>query len=192
MPFLRPVTRLGMLACLLLLGLLAALAVPWMYARAAIPKPPSAERLSAATRQQVGAAYVVARWRPRSAERVGGLARIYHANLFHAEAERCYELAERLASQDYRWPYLRAVLAETRSAQDVALTLLMKVVSLRSDYAAAWVRLGNIQFKGNRLPEAAAAYEQARQVSPQDPHARLGLARVALGRGATDEARGVL
>ena len=47
-----------------------------------------------------------------SAEALGGLARAYHANHFRESAKLAYQLAARLAPNDYRWFYCQALLEE--------------------------------------------------------------------------------
>lgn len=174
----------GVLAVLLAVGAWAA--ARWLAAGRALPAMPSSDLLGgkgSAMFEQVQAAHASARQHPRSGERIGALGQVYHANLFYAEAERCYERASQLDPSDYRWPYYRVVLGETRGAHEDALGLLRQVLSLRPEFVPAWLRMANALFKLDRLAEAEAAYGEALAYAPGNPHANFGVARIAMSRG---------
>ncbi|MCK5092540.1 MAG: tetratricopeptide repeat protein [Gammaproteobacteria bacterium] len=64
-----------------------------------------------------------------------------------------------------------------------ALSCMKHATSVKLDYVAAWVGLGNIMFSDNRLDEAKQYYSKAIQLSPDNPsmHYNIGLLNRRLG-----------
>ena len=127
---------------------------------------------------------------PRSA--LAGLAelgRLYHANGYSREAEACWLLLRQEQPREARWPYYLAELR--RNAGDPAElgALLTRTVELAPGYAPAWLQLANLEFKTGQLDLAERHYQRRLALVPGDPHALLGLVRVAQQRGRPDEAR---
>jgi HemY protein len=69
---------------------------------------------------------------------------------------------------------------------------LEETLARAANYAPARLQLANLQFKSGELEQAERNFRLRLEALPQDPYARLGLVRVALQRGQTDEAKAVL
>ena len=112
----------------------------------------------------------------------GRLGQFYHANSYGESAARCYELAMTRDANNSRWPYLLAVLRQERGESHSVTELLERAVDLAPEYSPAWLKLADNQFKQGLFDRAHASYERRLALSTDDPYARLGLARLALGR----------
>jgi tetratricopeptide (TPR) repeat protein len=205
--------------------ILAGLAVAgaaWQDRRAAarLPVPP-ASGLPPAIAAHLQERYGVARRDPTSAPAVGALCRAYHADMLFDHADRCYAVAESLRVRepealrvsepeslgDWRWTYLRSLILLERGGGSGLQPMLQRVTSRAPQFAPAWLRLGDVEFKAGRPEAARAAWERARQLGdpvrppasparvvevPVSAYASLGMARLALAGGAADEARVLL
>ena len=128
-------------------------------------------------------------------------------------ADRCYAVAESLragepeSGGDWRWTYARALILLERGGGSAVPAMLQRVTSRAPQFAPAWLRLGDAEFKAGRPEAARAAWERARQLGdperppsspprvvevPVSAYASLGMARLALAGGAPDEARELL
>jgi tetratricopeptide (TPR) repeat protein len=125
------------------------------------PKLPDLQALNPGFRALLESADREARRRPRSAEAVGKLGMVYHANLFFEQAAPAYRIAARLAPGDYQWVYGQAFLQEENGGEKEQVKLLQKTVQLKPDYLPALVKLADWNFKADRLDEAAHYYELA-------------------------------
>jgi tetratricopeptide (TPR) repeat protein len=130
-----------------------------------------------------------------SSTRIDGmieLGRLYHANGFTTEAEACWRFARSEEPDEARWSYYLADLSRARSEYAGMTAFLEETLARAADYAPARLQLANLQFKSGELEQAERNYRLRLEGLPQDPYARLGLARVALQRGQTDEAKALL
>jgi tetratricopeptide (TPR) repeat protein len=121
------------------------------------------------------------RTHPRSAEAIGRLAMVYHANQFYDQAQSAYRIASRLKPGDYRWVYYQALVEEEQGQEQDQHDLLLKTVELQPGCVPALQKLGDIAFKQNRLAEAVRYYEQSdRAAGPgKSAQAVFGLGRAA-------------
>lgn len=117
------------------------------------------------------------------------LSELYHANGFYPEALACYDGLRQLEPDNAHWPHLAANILANFGRMDDALPLRERAVSLAPDYIPARLRLADLLLKTNRVPEAIRAYTDVLQRNPDDPYARLGLARCALGQRDWNKAR---
>jgi len=127
--------------------------------------------------------------------RLAGLAdlgRLYHANGFPAEAAECWRLLRARDPAEPRWPYYLADLSRSASDHATTRSRLQETLLLAPDYAPARLLLADLQFKSGERADAADNYRRRLAALPHDPHARLGLARLALQQERTDEARAEL
>lgn len=129
--------------------------------------------------------------RPRL-EAVAELGRLYHANSFDAEAEVCWQLLCARQRREPRWWYYRALLRLADGDHDGATEFLAKTLALAPDYSMAHLQLANAELKTGNLERAEQEYRSRLRLLPRDPYARLGLARIALQRQRSDEARRLL
>ena len=123
---------------------------------------------------------------------VAELGRLYHANGFTREAEACWRLLRDAQPGEPRWSYYLANLRRAASDYPEMEALLEQTVRQAPDYAAAWWQLAELKFKTGRLEAAQADYEKRLSLLPQDPYARLGMARIALQQHRAGDARQLL
>ncbi|HVU22475.1 MAG TPA: tetratricopeptide repeat protein [Opitutus sp.] len=177
-------------------GVAVASAVAWHWYRlparvqAALPaapadlgtKPPELA-------QKIAAAQALTSARDHALEGTADLGRLYQANGYLPEAEACWQLLRAEQPHDGRWPYYLSDLRRTAGDDAAQAALLAETVRLAPDYAPAWLRLAELEFKTGQPDAAAAHYQRRLALVPGDAYARLGLARVALQRGNRGEAR---
>jgi HemY protein len=159
---------------------------------AALPSPPAltgrpailGELLAKAEKKTRSAASVV--------EGATELGRLYHANRFLPEAEMCWEFLRREQPNEARWTYYLADVRRAQSDYPGMITLLEETLAQDPAYAPARLQLANLQFKSGQLEEAERNYRLCLESTAKDPYARLGLVRIALQGGRTDEAKALL
>lgn len=154
-----------------------------------LPPMPGLASAPPALRERIAAADARAHSRARAGRGLVELGRLYHANGFLDEAQRCYRGLQQLYPREPRWPHLHATILAGYGDIAAALPLSRRVVELAPDYIPARLRLGDSLLKTNRTAEAAAAYEQVVQRERDNPYARLGLARLDLEAGRLEAAR---
>lgn len=148
------------------------------------PQPPDLGSLNPDLRALLRSADQEARRRPGSAEAVGKLGMVYHANLLLEQAEPAYKIAARLAPDEHRWAYAEAVLEEEKGGGKEQLKFLERTLRLKPGHVPALVKLADWHFKLDQLDEAAKYYGQAAG-SPEGGaslQATFGLGRVAARR----------
>ena len=158
----------------------------------ALPARPEIEGQPAVFRDSLANAEARLKSARTALDGVAELGRLYQANGFNAEAEACWRLLRREQRGEARWSYHLADLLRVKSDYDGMTALLEETLRLAPDYAPARLQLANVQFKSGRFAEAEGHYRRRLEQLPQDPHARLGLVRLALQGGRTDEARTLL
>ena len=174
---------------------------------ARIPSPPAAG-LSPVVAEHLRARYAAAAQAPKDISVVGPLCRAYHADMLFDLAEQCYALAVDLEPGNWRWTYARAMILTERGGGEALLTLLRRVVRDQPQYGPAWLRLGDAEFKAANYDAAAEAWRRASELPdppaepgdspthvvefPMHAYASLGLARVALVKNESEQAREIL
>ena len=116
------------------------------------------------------------------AEAHGRLGEIYHAYSLTSAARDAYLNANRLAPKDFRWIYLLARLDQQDGRFDDAIRRYRLALTLRADYIAAHVNLGNIFLELNRLDDAAESFTAALKLDQHNPAAHYGLGQVAISK----------
>ena len=122
------------------------------------------------------------------AEAYGKLGQIYHAYSLIEPAHDCYLNASHLTPKDFRWTYLLAKLDQQKGSFDDAIRGFRSARSLRPDYVAVPVNLGNIFLELNRLDEAKASFSAALELDKNNAAAHYGLGQVALSSRSYAEA----
>lgn len=191
----RPRWLIALLATVLLAAVVGGTTLAWERHRwparlvAELPAVPDLGDRPAELRKRIEHARALLRDRARALAGVEELGRLYHANGFAGEAAACWRLLQAEQPDEARWTYYLADLQ--RAANDYAgmAELLARTTELAPDYAPAWLKLGDHRFKLGQLDDAARAYAKRLELLPGDPHARLGLARIALQQGQRDAAR---
>jgi tetratricopeptide (TPR) repeat protein len=111
---------------------------------------------------------------------IDGLARfaqLCQANGYYDEALSGYRALARLQPSEPRWPHLIANIDATYGRIAEAIPLEQRVVQLAPNLAIARLRLADMLFKANRLPEAESEYQALLQIDPANAYALFGLAR---------------
>ena len=121
-------------------------------------------------------------------EAYGKLGQIYHAYSLVSPAHDCYLNASVLAPKDFRWTYLVAKLDHQEGHFDDAIRRYRIARTLRPDYVAVLVNLGNIFLELNRLDEAKQNFSAALELDKNNPAAHYGLGQVALSSRSYAEA----
>src|SRR6185503_13312351 len=95
-----------------------------------------------------------------------------------------YRIAARLAPSDYQWAYCQAFLEEENGNEQEQAKFLQETLKLKPDHVPALLRLADIEFKQDRLDQAAAYYNRAAAASQghSSLQAAFGLGRVAARR----------
>jgi tetratricopeptide (TPR) repeat protein len=115
-------------------------------------------------------------------EAYAALAQIYHAYSLNSAARECYLNAGALAPKDFRWIYLLAKLDQQEGRFDDAIRRFELARTLRADYVAVPVNLGNMFLELNRLHEAAENFKTALAIDKDNPATHYGLGQLAMAR----------
>jgi cytochrome c-type biogenesis protein CcmH/NrfG len=92
--------------------------------------------------------------RAQKAEAWGELGNLYHAYDLLDLAAGAYQEAEKLAPDDFRWPYYLGQIYRTQNDAVRSLAGFARAVQLKGDDVAAQVRLGEVLFDQQRMDEA--------------------------------------
>jgi tetratricopeptide (TPR) repeat protein len=158
----------------------------------ALPFPPDLSGRASMMVERVTSARAQARsWRDGRAG-VVELGRLYHANGFYAHAEACWRFLHAEEPQEARWVYYLADARRAASDYSAVKRLLRETVRLNPRYAPAMLQLAALEFKSGEVDAAGMLYLRGVALDHTNPHGWLGLARVALQRGNTGEARRLL
>jgi tetratricopeptide (TPR) repeat protein len=112
----------------------------------------------------------------------GQMGQTYHAYSLKAPARECYVNANRLAPKDFRWIYLLAKLDQQDGDVVRAIRGFKTVRSLRPEFVAATVNLGNIYLELNQLEDAQSSFANALQIDKRSASSYYGLGQVALSK----------
>ncbi|MFQ5790760.1 MAG: tetratricopeptide repeat protein [Acidobacteriota bacterium] len=161
-----------------------------------LPEPPDGADKSDAFKRALAAADEAVRQAFRSGDggeeigrRLGHLGELYQANRYAERASWCFRSAMDLDPKNPRWPYFLAFVLQERGENEPVTELIELTVRLAPDYSPAWLKLADNRFKKGQLEEAKASYERRLALSPGDPYAHLGLARIALEASQWDAAQ---
>ncbi len=99
----------------------------------------------------------------------------------------CFEKANSLDPEHFRWPYFCAIALDELNSDD-ALIWYEKAKQLDSSYPPLNIKLGNRYLLSGRLKEAKACYQGVLYSNSRVPHAYLGLAKVAMEQSDLDAA----
>lgn len=120
------------------------------------------------------------------------LAMVYQANYMLAEAAQCYEQALSMNAQDATSWYYLAIVRSYGGDLDGAAEAMRRSIAISGSYSPAHRRLGEWLIDFGELEEAQREFERAIELDPNDPHARIGLARLALQSNRLEEAGEIL
>src|ERR1051325_827105 len=121
-------------------------------------------------------------------EAFGVMGENYQSYSLLAAARVCYLNANILTPQDFRWVCLLGKLDQSEDRFDDAIRRYRIARTLRPEYLAVPVNLGNIYLQLNRLDEAKENYKSALAIDKSCAAALYGLGQVALSQRNYDEA----
>lgn len=122
------------------------------------------------------------------AESVGELGRHYHAYGLLDAARTCYELSARLAPRDFRWPYLKAYIAQGEGRLEDAASLYEKALAIVPGVSPTLVRLASVQAELGNADRSEWLYREAIKANSTSAAAMAGLGELLLSRDRPEEA----
>jgi tetratricopeptide (TPR) repeat protein len=125
---------------------------------------------------------------PALGEAYGVTGESFQAYSLNSAAHECYLNASLLMPQDFRWVYLLARIDQQEERTDDAIRRYRIARTLRSDYLAVPVNLGNIYLQLNRLEEAKDNFSNALAINKNCAAALYGMGQVALSQKKYPEA----
>lgn len=151
------------------------------------PVPPlptiSVEGLDIEVRDAILTAQKQAEAAPASGQASGRLGMALQANSLSQPAMLAYQRAIRLEPKEFAWRYYLALVLQQMSQPEKALDALAGALRIRSGYAPAVLRQGDLLFQLARFKESAAAYQSVPAQDPASAEALYGLARVKQAQG---------
>ena len=126
---------------------------------------------------------------PARADAFGEMGVLFMATRFSDQAERCYRTAQRLASEDARWPYYLGHVLKNAGDLSAAAESFERARQLRPTDLATLVWLGRVYLDLARPAAAESRFAEARSLHPNQPVVRFELGRAALA--TQDYARAV-
>jgi len=121
----------------------------------------------------------------------GELGGLYQASFLRQSAEPCFQNAQRLEPENFRWAYYSAWLADQTGQTELALTRYEHARSLKADYPPLTLRMADVWADLNETDKAEAAYRHVVSAPGLEAPALFGLGQIALLRrdytGAIDD-----
>ena len=121
----------------------------------------------------------------------GELGGLYQASFLRQSAEPCFQNAQRLEPENFRWAYYSAWLADQTGQTELALTRYEHARSLKPDYPPLTLRMADVWADLNETDKAEAAYRHVVSAPGLEAPALFGLGQIALLRrdytGAIDD-----
>lgn len=124
---------------------------------------------------------------PKSATEWGRMGKLCMAHQFFTEAIACFEKAEALDPNDPRWSYFQAVMYEEVDLEKSS-QLYGKSLKAKSDSAITRFRLGQVLVRLGQFEGARAEFQRVVELEPNQPSARLALARLDIATANWSEA----
>lgn len=112
----------------------------------------------------------------------GKLGLVYQAHQQQQAAAACFINAQRLAPDDYRWPYHLAVLREETGDFEAAVSLYSETLARAPDYLPAATRLGLLQLNLGRTEDAERLLNDVLAADTRSAAALAGLGNIARDR----------
>jgi len=122
----------------------------------------------------------------------GSLGLVYEANSFWEEAAESFARAAQLEPENSGWKYHRAIVLGELGDSAGSLELLREAARGETSDPAVHCRLGTQLVRDGELREAIEAFNTSLGIDPDQPHPKVGLARVAVENGDYQDARELL
>ena len=106
------------------------------------------------------------------------LGELYHANGFSQAALQCWLAMRKLEPANARWTCYLADLYRQIGDDESAADMIELTAQLDPEHEPAWLKAGEQQLKLGHLDAAENSYHRRLELTPADPYARFGLARV--------------
>ncbi|HYX30791.1 MAG TPA: tetratricopeptide repeat protein [Pyrinomonadaceae bacterium] len=115
-------------------------------------------------------------------EAFGGMGELYHAYSLFSPAAECYRNASLLTPKEFRWVYLLGLVQQHAGRVNDAIINFRIARTIRPDYPAVSVNLGNVFLELNRLAEAESSFREALAIEKNNAAAHYGLGQIALSK----------
>ena len=122
---------------------------------------------------------------PRRAERseaYGELGKLLMAAKYLELAERCFQNAQALSPDDFRWPYYQGQIFISQGAMAKAVKPFEQVLKLRPSDFATLVWLGHVYIELGQSKAAEPVLARARAIGPDSPAVLYELGRASLAK----------
>ena len=117
----------------------------------------------------------------------GRLGMLLHAHQLYQGARTCYQRAQSLDPENFRWPYLLGIIETTLGDPETAVQSIRKSLELH-DYRLAHIRLGAALLAADDLEASQRAFEDSLQLDPPEAAGYYGLGKVLAQLGETPDA----
>jgi tetratricopeptide (TPR) repeat protein len=112
----------------------------------------------------------------------GELGGLYQGSFLRQSADLCFQNAERLEPENFRWAYYGGWLAAETGQTELALTRYQRARQLNADYPALTLRMADAWADLNESGKAEAAYRDVTGIPGLEAAAYYGLGQIALLR----------
>lgn len=157
----------------------------------ALPPLPSFDREPAVLQERLRAAHAAASASGTITDLIDYVT-VLHANGFATGAAQGWQLLAVVNPESARWSYYLAHLRRDEGDMGETARLLQNTVEIDPAYSPAWLQLGDMALKSDKLELAQSYYRERLNLVAKDPYARIGLARVELQHNNRDTARTAL
>jgi len=153
------------------------------------PSPPATDAIEAEPLvvQRILEATEAVNAEPTSAEAWGRLGEIYDIHRFGVQALACYEQASKIDPDAWLWPYFSGIVSREND-QAAAADYFERAIELNPDHAPSHLYVGAAYLLLEDLDRSEEHFARAMELDPASINARIGLGRVALGRGEAEKA----
>jgi tetratricopeptide (TPR) repeat protein len=134
-------------------------------------------------REQMRKAYAAAQASPRDADAVGRLGMTLHTYEEYDGAAVCYELARRLAPDEFRWVYHLGIVQAASGKHGEAAAVFKEAARRRPDYLPARLRLADSLLADGQRLESRSLYETIVKKNASIAQAYYGLGRIEAASG---------